>query len=249
EDRLTMRPKLRSNISGRAALQQRNWARRLVSTTRSQSSSVIFRKRLSRTTPALLTKKSNAPWCSPICEKASCTAPPSVRSRASPCTDMFRSRRRVTLAAKAASSRSRRYTVTSFHAKRLAIPRPIPRAAPVTTATWPLRQFFSPISHPQHVHGRGRMIGTSYTAASALGHSDARRISLTSTSTALQLPHQLDHLRHAGGAQRMPLGQQAAAGVDRHPSTDAGSAGVKQIYSLARCGQTKRLVIKQFGDG
>ena len=55
------------------------------------------------------------------------------------------------------------------------------------------------------------MVDAGDAAAGALRQADARAFDLAPLGPALKLPGDLDHLRDAGGTERMPLGEQAAA--------------------------------------
>ncbi len=63
-----------------------------------------------------------------------------------------------------------------------------------------------------------------------------------------QLAHDLDHLRRAGCAHRMALGEQPARRIDRNPPADAGRAAVEQRGALAARAEPERLVVDQLGD-
>ena len=130
-----------------------------------------------------------------------------------------------------------------------AMPRPMPRAAPVTTATCSGSNLLVAHAHDsQQVDGRGRVVDAGDAAAGALRQADARAVDLARAGAALQLPHDLDHLRDAGGAERMALGEQAAARVDRHAAAEPRGAGAQQRHRLAVRRQAQRLVVQQLGD-
>ena len=106
--------------------------------------------------------------------------------------------------------------------KRCAMPRPIPRAPPVTTATWPDNVFVAD-GDSQDVDGRGRVVHARDAAAGALREPDPGVAHLPLAGAALELPRDLDDLRDARRAERMALGEQSAAGIDRHAPAEARS--------------------------
>ncbi len=101
----------------------------------SQSDALILKRRLSRRTPALLTRMVGAPSSAAMRSIAACTWASSETSQptasARPPAAVICS----TVSLQAASSRSMTATARPSAASRTAVAAPMPRAAPVTTAT------------------------------------------------------------------------------------------------------------------
>ena len=70
-------------------------------------------------------------------------------------------------------------------------------------------------------------------AAAVLGDRDAGAVDLALAGLAAQLPGRLADLGDAGGADRVTLAEQAAAGVDRQLAAECGAAGGEQCGAAA----------------
>src|SRR2546421_9469812 len=79
----------------------------------------------------------------------------------------------------------------------------------------------------QHGDDDGGRVGAE-EAAAVLGQRHLGALDLAGAAAAPELVGQLHELGAAGGSDRMALGQQPAAGVDRHPATDGGLARGQQ---------------------
>ena len=121
----------------RHALLMRYTDFRSVSRTRSQSADFILAKRVSRVTPALLTRILTAPWRSPISVVTRSTESSWVTSsiQPSPLCPAWRSRSVIALAPSGVVAVP--ITMAPQTASSLAIASPIPRLAPVTSAISP----------------------------------------------------------------------------------------------------------------
>ena len=64
--------------------------------------------------------------------------------------------------------------------------------------------------------GASAVIETGHAATGDVRHPDLGIVDLSVARTTLELPHDLDHLRHAGRADRVPLRQEAAARIYRN---------------------------------
>ncbi len=127
----------RSEICGSAARTVCQTPIRSTSTTRSHSSGGIVRMvPPSGAIPALATAMSRPPKRSTVSATAAITAPPSVTSAPIP---IVRSPIRSAASRACSRSRSRIATEAPRMWSWLAVSKPIPRAAPVTSATFPLR--------------------------------------------------------------------------------------------------------------
>src|SRR5215211_7945562 len=129
-----------------AALEHRKLPLRWMSSTVSQSSSLILKARLSRKTPALLTRMSIRPKRLAISSKAASTwwALDTSHATASPSAPAASTA--STVSREASAERSSTATLAPSCASRIASAAPMPRAAPVTTATRPLSLTYLPFS-------------------------------------------------------------------------------------------------------
>src|SRR3984957_11870836 len=75
-----------------------------------------------------------------------------------------------------------------------------------------------------------------------LGQRDPGPRYLPAARRATQLDDRLDDLSQAGGADRMPASEQAAAGVDRPRAAEPGATASDQRRAAARLGQAELLV-------
>src|SRR5256884_3312584 len=100
----------------------------------------------------------------------------------------------------------------------------------------------------QHRDDHRRRVGAEETAT-VLGqrHPGPRR--LARPAPAAELIGQLDELPAPGRADRMPLGQQAAAEVDRDLAAERGRPGGEQRRALPLPAQAELLVGDQLGGG
>lgn len=130
-----MAPPPESRISGTAAWVIRNGPVRFTSITRCHSSGVVSISGLNTAIPALLTSASRRPNRSVTAAISRAT---DSRSATSQCSAMVRSgSASACIAARSpSSSRSSSATDQPSARKRLAAASPMPRAAPVTSATW-----------------------------------------------------------------------------------------------------------------
>src|SRR3954451_1294538 len=122
----TTRPQPRSTIPGSTARVVRRPPLKLMSITRSQNASSVSRNGLASSQPALFTRMSTGPTCS----TAAATDSESVTSSFTAIPSISRA-----AAWASCSSRSATTTLRPSAARATAIPRPIPRAPPVTIAT------------------------------------------------------------------------------------------------------------------
>ncbi|MNN20010.1 hypothetical protein D3C81_1332700 [compost metagenome] len=63
------------------------------------------------------------------------------------------------------------------------------------------------------------------------------------------MPDRLDHLRDAGGTQRVAFGEQTAGRVDHGAAAERGGAAAQKVMGFAALAQAERFVIDQLGDG
>jgi hypothetical protein len=136
-ERLRILPYFCSTKCFWAALVIRKAPLRCTFMTRSQSSSVILNSRLSRVIPALLTRMWMPPSSATTRAIAASTDAALLTSQPMPIA-VPPSRPAASLAA--ASSRSMIATAAPSSENRLAVPNPMPRAAPVMTATRPSKR-------------------------------------------------------------------------------------------------------------
>src|ERR1700761_5793245 len=124
-----------SRINGAAALVHRNGPVRLTERIRFQSASEVSSSGANTATPALLTSASSRPKRAEICANAAATA---FASETSQCSASVSSGLARPTAARASNSPSVSSSATRQPSarKRLAVASPIPRAAPVTSATF-----------------------------------------------------------------------------------------------------------------
>src|SRR5438128_1538057 len=132
-----MRPYFCLSIGRSAALLARKAAFRLVCSTTSQSASLIRITKVSRVSPALLTRMSSRPNSFTAASTATPGAPESAKSA---CIAMAWPPARETSSTKLSASALRlRYVIATFTpaaANSVAAARPMPRLPPVTSATW-----------------------------------------------------------------------------------------------------------------
>src|SRR5215212_7791985 len=137
------------------ALEQRKLPLRCTSSTLSQSSSLILNERLSRNSPALLTRMSIRPKRWKISSNAFSTCCALDTSHAITIASAPAASTPSTVSWQASADRSRTATFAPSCASRIASAAPMPRAAPVTTAVRPSslkspplgREHYRP--HPQ----------------------------------------------------------------------------------------------------
>src|SRR5215218_9836096 len=120
-----------------AALEQRKLPLRCTSSTLSQSSSLILNERLSRNSPALLTRMSIRPKRCTISSKAFSTCCALDTSQAIAIASDPAASTASTVSWHASADKSRTATFAPSCASRMASAAPIPRADPVTTAVRP----------------------------------------------------------------------------------------------------------------
>src|SRR5512146_933646 len=96
-------------------------------------------------------------------------------------------------------------------------------------------------------HRRGRVVANE--PAAVVGQADACVRNLALTALPAQLLGQLDDLRGAGGADRVPLAQQSARGGYRCLARDLGDSLVDQAAATARLAKAEILVGDQLGWG
>src|SRR6188508_2737231 len=132
---LTIRPHLRSTMPGRTALVSLRTPLKLTSITRSQKGSSVSRNGCSSSQPALFTRTSIAPSRSVVSATAAATESVLVTSSVTAIAlpPFFSIARAVSRAS--SPRRSPMATARPSAASFSAIPRPIPRAAPLTKAT------------------------------------------------------------------------------------------------------------------
>ena len=82
-----------------------------------------------------------------------------------------------------------------------------------------------------------------------MGEADLRAFDLSRACLAAEVPDDLDDVGDAGGAERVALGEQAAAGVDRDLAADLGRAFVDQLAGLALAAEAEVLVVQELGGG
>src|SRR5215210_66098 len=128
-----------------AALEQRKLPLRCTSSTLSQSSSLILNERLSRNSPALLTRMSIRPKRWAISSKAFSTCCALDTSQAIAIASAPAASTASTVSWQESADRSRSATFAPSCASRMASAAPMPRAAPVTTAVRP-----SSLNSPPH---------------------------------------------------------------------------------------------------
>src|SRR6267154_6314278 len=138
EATLMITPLLRCRIERSTARQQRNTARRSVPSTKSQSASVVSRNGFSRITPALLTRMSIGPSASSVLLTRRST-PTAWLTSASTSIALEPAAAISPTSCRASPARPRWLTATRAPARAnaIAIARPIPLAAPVTSAVLP----------------------------------------------------------------------------------------------------------------
>src|SRR5215208_2460154 len=120
-----------------AALEQRKLPLRCTSSTLSQSSSLILNERLSRNSPALLTRMSIRPKRWAISSNAFSTCCALDTSQAMAIASDPAASTASTVSFQASADRSKTATFAPSCASRMASAAPMPRAAPVTTAVRP----------------------------------------------------------------------------------------------------------------
>ena len=141
EAMLMTEPEPFSTMRGETARVIRNTPFRLTSSTASQSASLILWSMASFVMPALLTSTSIAPDSAAIRSTAAFTAAESVTSTTAP----FTAGNAASRAANSLSFTSRAQTrFAPSRANVSTMPRPMPRAPPVTTHTLPFSRMFSP---------------------------------------------------------------------------------------------------------
>src|SRR5215216_3499708 len=129
-----------------AALEQRKLPLRCTSSTLSQSSSLILNERLSRNSPALLTRMSIRPKRWAISSNAFSTCCALDTSQAMAIASDPAASTASTVSWQASADRSRTATFAPSCASRMASAAPMPRAAPVTTTVRPSSLKGSPLS-------------------------------------------------------------------------------------------------------
>src|SRR5690349_7326111 len=134
---LTMRPQPASIIAGRTAWVTWNVPSTWTSRTRRQSSNVTSAKWPPPGTPALLTRIVGWPSSATSRSMAAETATGSLTSATSPTARPPAEVIAATTASAPSASRSRQPTAAPSPARRIAVARPIPDAAPVTSAMRP----------------------------------------------------------------------------------------------------------------
>src|SRR5262245_47181342 len=85
-------------------------------------------------------------------------------------------------------------------------------------------------------------------AAAILGDRPSRVLDLPGAGLAAELRDELVQLNDAGGADRVPLRQQAARGVDRNAAAEPRRAGFGGRAALAACTETQVLDLQDFGE-
>ena len=168
-------PRLRT-ISGNAAFTVFHTPIRFTSSTRSAASpDIAFTVAALEAMPALATATSRRPWRSTVAATAERSAPGSVTSQASPSPPGPAARRRPRAAP---WSRSTTTTVGPARASSWAVAKPMPRAAPVTSATLPATGKLAiaaslsarePVRHAGVGGQRVEVAGVAY-AGGRLGH-------------------------------------------------------------------------------
>src|SRR5205823_5141134 len=134
---LTIRPAPRAAIPWRTAWVVLRTPFRLTAMRRSQSAGSLSAKKCSRSQPALLTRTSSGPSAPSIAATARPTASRSATSAAAAALRPPAARTSAATASAVAPSRSTIPTASPSRASRSAMARPIPRPAPVTSATEP----------------------------------------------------------------------------------------------------------------
>ena len=141
EQMLTMSPPISwARRTGSAALAKANEPRGMIRYCRSQSSNVVSPSEPARVMPALLTSRSTPPKASTAAFTASATAVSSVTSATTPAARSGPPSSAAT-SPTFASSRSAMTTLAPSAASARAVARPMPEAAPVTTAIRPASGF------------------------------------------------------------------------------------------------------------
>src|SRR5918992_6173328 len=145
-----------------AALEHRKLPFRWMSSTVSQSSSLILKTRVSRKTPALLTRMSIRPKRLATSSKALSTCWALDTSHAIANASTPAASTASTVCRQASAERSSTATLAPSCASRIASAAPMPRAAPVTTAVRPLSLTSTPFSVAQHGTPRHKADGVCY---------------------------------------------------------------------------------------
>src|SRR5215207_3601527 len=143
---ITLLPYSCSTMYFCAALEQRKLPLRCTSSTLSQSSSLILNERLSRNSPALLTRMSIRPKRCTISSNAFSTCCALDTSQAIAIASDPTASTASTVSWQASAERSRTATFAPSCASRMASAAPMPRAAPVTIAVRPSSLKVSPLS-------------------------------------------------------------------------------------------------------
>ena len=94
--------------------------------------------------------------------------------------------------------------------------------------------------------GRDRVFAVK-DATAVFSQADLGVRDLPFTRLAPELPEYFADLGHSGCADRMSLGQETAAWIDRAATTKLGHAIVNEFPALARLAQTQFLIHQQFG--
>ena len=87
------------------------------------------------------------------------------------------------------------------------------------------------------------MVDAGDAASFALGEADGGSAGLAGPRATLEVPSHLNDLGDAGGAERVPLGEQAAAWVHRHAPTQARLSRVQKADGFAFISQPQRFVM------
>src|SRR5580704_7230377 len=137
DEQLTMAPLPWSRIWSSSYFMQLQMPRRLTAFTRSKSSALVSAVSASGLcTPALLNAASSRPKVETVCRTMAATSSASATSHRTPIA-LWPAATRSSAADRAPSSlTSAKVTAAPASAKALAVARPMPEAAPVTSATW-----------------------------------------------------------------------------------------------------------------
>ncbi len=96
------------------------------------------------------------------------------------------------------------------------------------------------------MNGRCRVFAPKHATA-VFGEAHFCTLYLTCTRLAPKLPEYFTDLGNTGRADRMPLGQETAAGIDRAAATKLCHALVNKFSALAGLAQAQLLIHQEFG--
>src|SRR5215210_3566700 len=145
-----------------AALEHKKLPFRWTSSTLSQSSSLILNERLSRKSPALLTRMSMRPKRCAISSNAFSTCCALDTSQAMAIASAPAASTASTVSWQASAERSKTATFAPSCARRMASAAPMPRAAPVTTAVRPSSLKLVHLSVAKHYNPHPERCGLCY---------------------------------------------------------------------------------------